>query len=378
LGRISVVLGRISVVLGQLRVFTSVKNRNISTLMGKTTEVAADRAFDQTKTVLPAEVARGVHMQNVPSLRALKLMHLMIGTAGGRMAQPVRHEIRLSDIRKIDGMAHHDRASLTPLFEELRAVVIREGSPDIDTDRVVIGGLLDQAVLDRKDPISGDTLLSWFFGRSFLDMAENSNHWAILDRQAVFHLGSKYSVLLFQHISSLTNLKHVTSKRFSVAELRAVFGIPEGKTKRFADLNKNILQPVITEINSDLTRLHLTVTLHKIGRTVAEVEITWAEEADLAKVKAELDRPKLGRKARRDGTTETIALTFPEFGSVRDCQPWDKIARDNSPRIDGRHVPDLRVLADTFRTWCGEKSIPLDMRNIEKTFTTWCKSYSAR
>jgi hypothetical protein len=91
-----------------------------------------------------------------------------------------------------------------------------------------------------------------------------------------------------------------------------------------------------------------------------------------------LDRPKVGRKARRDGTTETIALTFPEFGSVRDCQPWDKIARDNSPRIDGRHVPDLRVLADTFRTWCGEKSIPLDMRNIEKTFTTWCKSYSAR
>jgi hypothetical protein len=24
------------------------------------------------------------------------------------------------------------------------------------------------------------------------------------------------------------------------------------------------------------------------------------------------------------------------------------------------------------------ESIPLDMRNIEKTFTTWCKSYSAR
>ncbi|MFD2679135.1 hypothetical protein ACFSX7_18685 [Camelimonas lactis] len=43
--------------------------------MGKTTQVAADRAFDQTKTVLPAEVARGVYMQNPPSLRALKLMH---------------------------------------------------------------------------------------------------------------------------------------------------------------------------------------------------------------------------------------------------------------------------------------------------------------
>ncbi len=57
--------------------------------MGKTLDVAHDRAFDQTKTVLPAEVARGTYMQNAPSLQALKLMHLMIGTAGGRMADEV-------------------------------------------------------------------------------------------------------------------------------------------------------------------------------------------------------------------------------------------------------------------------------------------------
>jgi len=42
--------------------------------MGKTTQVAADRAYDQTKTVLPAEVAQGVYMQNAPGLAALKLM----------------------------------------------------------------------------------------------------------------------------------------------------------------------------------------------------------------------------------------------------------------------------------------------------------------
>ena len=60
--------------------------------MGKTTEVAADRAYDQTKTVLPKEVARGVYMQHAPSLQALKLMHLMIGTAGGAGSHgTVRH-----------------------------------------------------------------------------------------------------------------------------------------------------------------------------------------------------------------------------------------------------------------------------------------------
>jgi hypothetical protein len=344
--------------------------------MGKTTEVAADRAYDQTKTILPSEVAQGVYMQNAPSLRALKLMHLMIGTAAGRMAEPVLHEMRLSDVRSIEGMAHHDQQSLKPLFIELRAATIIHDRPE--QSKWTIGGLLDEATVDYRHEQTGDVLISWTFGSMFRRMAQDSNHWAILDRQAVFHLGSKYSVLLFQHISSLTNLKHVTSKRFTVPELRAVLGVPEGKMERFSNFKQIAVQPAIAEINSDLTRLHLTATYHKVGRTVAEVEIAWNVKDDLTKVKAELDRPKVGRKARQDGTAEAVALSFPSSGSIKDTQPWDKIARDNAPLIDGRHVPDLRLLADSFRKWCAEKSIPLDATSIEKSFTTWCKSYSAR
>ena len=133
----------------------------------------------------------------------------------------------------------------------------------------------------------------------------------------------------------------------------------------------------ITEINQ-LSRLTLTATPHKIGRTVASVDIAWKVKPDPTDTKRELEHSKVGRKARREDMAETPALSFPSFGSVKDTQPWDKIARGHAPRIDGRHVPDLRVLADTFRKWCAEKSIPLDMRNIEKTFTTWCSGYSPR
>jgi hypothetical protein len=231
--------------------------------------------------------------------------------------------------------------------------------------------------MNYRHEISGDTLVSWYFGRMFVDMAEKSNHWAIMDRQTVFHLGSKYSVLLFQHISSLTNLKHVTSKTFSVPDLRAMFGVPEGKLSRFADLRRFAIDHAVTEINQ-LSRLTLTATFYKIGRTVGSVEISWKVKPDPAETKHELDRSKVGRKARQNGTAETPVLSFPEHGTIRDTPTWDRIARDNAPKLDGGHVPDLRVLADTFRKWCGEKSIPLDMRNIEKTFTTWCKSYSAR
>ena len=339
--------------------------------MGKTIDVARDRAFDQTKTVMPAEVSRGVYMRNAPSLAALKLMHLMIGTAGGRMADDVRHEIRLSDIRRIDGMKNHDRASLTPLFEELRAVVIREGDPTDDTQRVIVGGLLDHAVLDRKDPISGDTLLSWFFGRMFRDMAEKSNHWAILDRQTVFHLSSKYAVLLFQHAASLVNLDHVVAKTFTVPELRAVLGIPEGKLDRFSNLNQRVIQPAIAEINQ-LSRLVLTATPNKIGRTVASVTIAWEEKPQEQKqdTRRELERPKAGRKARRDGTAEAPAPAFPDSGSIR-WTPWEALAREHAPKP----TPDMGLIADRFRDFCAGRGLPLTSAAIEKSFVAWVSKF---
>ena len=331
--------------------------------MTKTTQVAADRAYDDASTVLPAEVARGVYMRHAPSLAALKLMHLMIGTAGGRMADDVRHEIRLAEIRKIDGMDNHTRASLTPLFEELRAAVLTHDDPEKMV--VTIGGILDVAKIDYRHEVSGDTVLGWYFGRMFRDMAEQSTHWAILDRQTVFHLGSKYSVLLFQHIASLTGLDHIASKTFTVTQLRAVLGVPEGKLDRFADLRRFAIESAIAEINQ-LSRLTLTATPRKIGRTVASVTIGWQVKDDPKPAKAELDRSKVGRKARRDGSAEAPVRSFPVTGGIVYDDHWKALKRAAGCDMDNTMV------AEKFRAWCAGKGMALDARNIEQAFSNFC------
>lgn len=345
--------------------------------MMKTTIIAADRAYDDTKTVLPAEVARGVYIENAPGAEALKLMHLLIGRAGGRMADDVRHELRMADIKKIAGMRNHTRATLRKLFVELAgAVMIFD---DTEEKCEIIGGFLDRAKLDYRHEVSDDLLVAWWFGGAFREMAEKSCHWAIMDRQTVFALASKYSILLFQHIASLVNLNHVAGQIFTMAELRSVLGVPEGKMQRWNDVNRFALKPAIAEINQT-SRLTLTATPHKIGRSVTSVTIDWEQKDQDQKraAKRELDRPKVGRKSRRDGTAEIPVLAFPESGTIRDAQPWGQIARDTAPKLEGGHVPDLRMLADAFRKWCAEKPIRLDAPSIEKTFTTWCKSYLTR
>lgn len=332
--------------------------------MGKTTQVAADRDHDQSKTVLPAEVARGVYMRNAPSLQALKLMHLMIGTAGGRMADDTIHQIRLSAIRQIEGMKNHDRASLTPLFEELRGAILTHDNPD--KMRVTIGGLLDEAVIDYRHELTGDILVSWAFGRSFRRMAEESNHWAILDRQTVFHLASKYSVLLFQHIASLTTLRHIQEKTFTLADLRAVLGVTGGKLDRFADLNRRAIQPSIAEINH-LSRLTLTATPNKIGRSVVSVTIGWEVKGNLRPAKRELAVSKVGRSARRTGTAETVAVEFPETGGIAYSPRWSEIKQAAGCNVDNGKI------ASDFRRFLRDRGIARDAANIDKLFADFCR-----
>lgn len=333
-------------------------------------QVAKDRAVDQSKTVLPTEIARGYYLQNVPSLQAIKLLHLMIAKAGGRMADETRHEFRLSEIRKIEGLKNHDRASLTPLFAELNAAVLIHD--DKERKRVVIGGVLEETQVDYRDEsATGDLIVSWWFRRTFRDMAAVSNHWAILDRQTVFHLGSKYSVLLFQHISSLANLDHIQSKTFTIPELRAMLGVPKGKLDRFADLHRRAIQPAIDEINQ-LSRLMLTATPHKIGRTVASVEIAWIEKPveEKAEAKRELARPKVGRQARRDGSAETPVQAFPA-GSIT-FGPWGDIARAELPKPR----KDVDAVAQNFRRWLSSKNMSLSQNGIEEIFRKFCRKES--
>ena len=333
--------------------------------MNRTTQIAADRTHDDTKTVLPAEVARGVYIENPPGAEALKLMHLLIGKAGGRMADDVRHELRLADIKKIDGMRNHSRATLRKLFIELTGAVIV--FDDTEAQCELIGGFLDRAKLDYRHEVSDDLLVAWWFGGAFREMAEKSCHWAILDRQTVFALSSKYSILLFQHVASLLNLDHVTSKTFTVPELRAVLGVPDGKLAQFGHFNSRALTPAIAEINQT-SRLILTATPNKIGRTIASVTIAWEEKPLEGKreAKAELDRPKVGRKARRDGTAETVARAFPASGGIEFDQHWRDLKRAADCNMDNT------MIADKFRAWCAGKGLALDARNIEQAFSSFC------
>lgn len=300
-------------------------------------------------------------MENPPSLAALKLFHVLIAIAGPRMADDVEHSISLSDVRRIEGMRHHDRASLKQLFSELSSAVLVTDKSDGGWR---VSGLLDEADAKVQDEDAGDLVIVWTFRRAFIRMVEASDHWAILDREVALRFKSRYAMLLFLHISSLTRLTHISSKTFPIEDLRAVLGVEDGALQQFKNLNTWALKPAIDEINgTDL--ITLTATLKKRGRTVTAVEIAWQTKASPTR-----QLPRLVATGTPTGIPSAgpgPRLAFPDHGGISYKEHWKGIKKAAGCNKDDQ------IIASDFRRFCAEKGISLAAANIETVFKDFCK-----
>ena len=344
--------------------------------MGKTSKIAAAFERDQSKTVIPAEQARGMWIDRAPSAQALKVLNLMIDVAGGRMGEDVTHRFRLSDIKKIDGMRNQSQTSIVSIFSELHAMTYHFDDAQKQVHKIT--NLMDETNVRYSDEYDGDIAIEWSFTRGFQRMAASSDHWAIIDRQTLFALRSRYSLLLFQHLSSYFDLDHIHYKKFSLDELRAVLNVQKGRHEKFPFLNRDVLKPTIAEINQ-LSRFEITMQTLKNGRTVSEIQFSWAEKPDLASVKKEFNQPKQGRKVRREGKVElpTLDIPFPQSGGLTYVDYW----RDEGRRIWSdqghslRDFPDTKLLADYVRKKAREQNITLDSPKINILFENIVKAW---
>lgn len=367
--------------------------------MGKTLQVISDRAYDQTRSYHPGELADGrfADLTNPPSLAALKLHEVLFKTAGAAVADDKWHTISLATLRGLDGMKNYDRRGLVDLFKELRGVVM-----EYDTAKeTVITGLLDVAKVEFEDG-DGPTVIRWKFGEGFREIVANSDYWAIIDRSTALSMTSRYALRLHEMIALRVNLERKASEVFKLDDLRGRLGVPAGKLDRWTHLSQKALQPAIAEVNQ-LSRFTISMRPQKRGRSVVAVELSWEAKPDLAETKSELGRHSAGRPARRAGTVETVVEAAPQKAvesrkgsraekpsskrptAFPDAFPgsggiaytdWADVASSKLP--GGRNQPDVNDVAAAFRQFAAERSIPLTGPKILATFETFCRKWKIR
>src|SRR3546814_1884622 len=77
----------------------------------------------------------------------------------------------------------------------------------------------------------------------------SSDLYARLKTQVMYCFESKYALCLYEMIERRIGLEYKQSEEFTIAELRGLLNVPEGKLERFADFNKYCLKVAQEEIN---------------------------------------------------------------------------------------------------------------------------------
>lgn len=290
--------------------------------------------------------------QKTLSLRAQKIWHLLVKKAGVRLGDATLHRMPISELYEI---GHMPQAARIEAMRELQTTLVEVTTIHHgEKPRIESSGLLVYVARDVDD---GGTI-EWEFGRVLRSVFASSDHWAILSKRAIMAFESRYSLRLYEMIALRNGLEHKTSEIFDIETLRDRLGVPAGKLERWQDLRRKGLETAIAEV-SFLAGFRVSYEAIKKGRAVFAVKLSWSEKSstERAATKRELDSSKVGRKARRAGTVETVVepvpvlphpVNFPAFISQSD--PWRHEARrvwnDAHPSV---HCPDVDRMAEAFR-----------------------------
>jgi plasmid replication initiation protein len=106
-------------------------------------------------------------------------------------------------------------------------------------------------------------------------------------------------------------------QEYTLDEFRELLGVPPGRYKAFGELNKHVIKPALDEVNA-LAPFSVTVSPRKQGKKVVRVAVIWMpKDTDaLEEATAEMQRSRVGRRARISGTVQHVTAPLPSISRL--------------------------------------------------------------
>jgi len=328
------------------------------------------------------------------SLTASRLLALMILTAGGDAWEDRPHRMRKADIRR----GHKGNERISDMLEELHRTLFAVDDRSWRGKKATLRfSLISSSREEAEDQDGGDTgWIEWEFTPDARKLIQESESYAVLNRQAVLGFRSSYALKLYE-IGSLRLHRRQSTWKGDMAALRAALGISPDVYKDFAQLRRKVLEKAKAEIDQ---LAHFRVEWREIrqGRTVTEIEFRFEPKDAPAQIATvdEIERHSAGRKARRDDTTEAIRDTVEVGEAVREAIN-KLIAPDKSSEIvfpngslqyaSGPLAAiarshgggwDIDLIATAYRQQMGDRLAKLKGAKLTSSWTGFCESFVAR
>lgn len=234
------------------------------------------------------------------TLNDRRIYNQLLENAWDAIDKPVSHVIAKSDLRG----SHNSNDRVGDSVERLMSAVVRvavmwDGEPAVERVQL-LGGNIET---NRRDG-----LLEYEIPARLRKIIRNSTVFARLQREVMFALSSKYALTLYEMVQKRGNLRWRSSEKFSLDDLRGILGVPKGKLTNWSNLRMRAIEPAVEEVNA-LSDYVVEIAPIKTGRSVTHVDLRWWKKdgAGQGAAERELSYSKVGRKARTQGTEESVA-----------------------------------------------------------------------
>lgn len=307
----------------------------------KTIERMSENGSHKTKVVYPAEIGRAEwSLDNPPSAVGLKVLLLLVSALGDAVADDVVHDLPVTLLRQVPGLAGMGRADLEQVMRDLARVQARLDRRDPDNPKrgvVSFGALLSTVRIHYAD----DAVLSCHvrFGDVFRDMVAASELFAVIDRALALSMKSRYSLLLYQFIATHWRKEHQRQVKLSLVELRGVFAVPSDAYGQFKSLNQRVLAPALSEISAASPYTLTAKPYYEGSRAVAGIILSWEAKA-AAKPSASAPAAPAAKRGKSAGkpsaNRKPSASAAPARASDADVLAfYADMVRRNAPGVTG-------------------------------------------
>lgn len=325
------------------------------------------------------------------SLTASRLLALMILTAGGDAWRDTSHKLRKADIRR----GHKGNERIVDMLEELHRTLFAEDDTSWRGRKATKRFSLIESSWEEVEEGDRETgWIEWRFTPDARRLIQESQTYSVMNRQAVLGFRSAYALKLYEE-GALRLHRRQPIWRVDILGLRAALGIAPDKYGDFAQLRRKVLTVAQSEIDQ-LAHYNLEWKELRRGRAVAEIEFRFIPKDAPAQIQTvdELERHSSGRRVRREGEVETVAIV-PEVplkakrALASPTTPWDKfpegtlrygsaesVFRDVALRYGGGW--DMDVIADAYRQQMGDRLGALRGAKLEKSWRGFCEAFLAR
>jgi hypothetical protein len=326
----------------------------------------------------PGELVEAEFETGSLSAAARKAFALMLRKAGGDASQDRVFSITKKELRR----SHKGNERIQAVMDELIRVIVRikttssKGRP----------ATLSQSLLSRcVEEVAEDglSIVEFELSDALRTVLRGSEYYARVNLGVTLSLQSRYALTLYD-LGCLVINKHNKTVRVPIEDLRRRLGVPEGSFKNYAEFRRDVLHKSKAEIDqlADFTVDWLEIRGSGRGNPVKEVILNFipkvSEEQEATA--RELDRPRVGRKARREGMVEQVVEPSLPRVAAEPLFPADSLHFCGDQRLltivtDFGGGWDKDVIAEGYRKFMGDKLINLRGERLYKSWEGYCKSH---